>query len=327
MPEPSLRLAVALNGYGLEHHELDGGRRDILPWADLRALGQLAESLRYERVYLPEIGGREAFSTLAGLGAATDRIGLATGVLRLGRRDLVTMAMGASSLDEMTGGRLVLGVGSAEPIERTMRHLDALRALLRGGDPPASEAGGAAVGPLDWYRAPRDVPVHLAALGPRMVSLAGEIADGVILNWCTPERVAEARAAIPRREGFTIAVYVRACLSHVDEHAVEALKTAAARYVALEPYARQFEAMGLGKELGEAREGLSGNGPPKDVISDRLVERTCVWGGREQALGRLEQFRDAGADVVVVYPVPAGEAVSSLSGTLMAAAPDPALEH
>jgi alkanesulfonate monooxygenase SsuD/methylene tetrahydromethanopterin reductase-like flavin-dependent oxidoreductase (luciferase family) len=158
-----------------------------------------------------------------------------------------------------------------------------------------------------------------------MLALAGEIADGVILNWCTPERVAQARAAISRREGFTISVYVRACLSHVDEHALEALKNTAARYVSLPPYARQFEAMGLGKEAAAASEGLERDGYPVDVVPDRLVERTCVWGAREKALSRLQEYRDAGADLVVLYPVPAGEAVSSLTGTLMAAAPEQAL--
>jgi alkanesulfonate monooxygenase SsuD/methylene tetrahydromethanopterin reductase-like flavin-dependent oxidoreductase (luciferase family) len=162
----------------------------------------------------------------------------------------------------------------------------------------------------DWAGGTRPVPIYLAALGPRMTQLAGEMADGVILNWCTPERVAAARDAIPSRKGFRIAVYVRACLSHVDAHADEALRIAASRYAGMEPYQRQFEAMGVDASDPES-----------------VVARTCLRGERAAVLERLDDYARAGADVVVVYPVAAGEAVSSLTGTLMAAAPGAGLEE
>jgi alkanesulfonate monooxygenase SsuD/methylene tetrahydromethanopterin reductase-like flavin-dependent oxidoreductase (luciferase family) len=292
MSERPLRLAVALNGYGLEHADPDGMWREILSWEDLAGLARLAEELGFEAVFTPEIGGWEAFTALTGFATQTARIRLATGVVPLSARSPERMAMAASSLQELSGGRFVLGVGSRESIERTGAALEQLRELTSGG-----------MG-TDWARDPRPVPIYLAALGPRMTELAAGGADGVILNWCTPERVANARAAIPRRDDFTIAVYVRACLSHVDEHANEALRIAASRYAGMDPYRRQFEAMGV---------------DPSDP--DAVVAATCVRGDREASLERLGDYARAGADVVVVYPVPAGEAVSSLTGTLMAAAP------
>ena len=218
----------------------------------------------------------------------------------------------------------MLGLGSSLSIAATRSYVMGIIDALRGGHGYIPEWGGV-IGPLD-LRPSAPVPVLLAGLGPRMVALAGEVADGLILNWCTPERVAAAREAIPRREGFTIAVFVRACLSHVDDRGVDALKTTVSRYVGMEPYVRQFHAMGLGKEAASAAEGLQRNGLPGDVVPDRLVEQTCVWGDRDRAIARLAEYEGAGADVVVAYPVPAGEAVSSLRGTLMAAAPDPSLE-
>lgn len=294
MSERSLRLAVALNGYGLEHAD---GRREVLAWEDLSGLARAAEELGYEAVFAPEIGGWEAFTLLTGMATETERIGLVTGVIPLSARQPERLAMGAASLQELSGGRFILGVGSREPIERTRSTLTELRSLL-------AEGSG-----TDWATDPRPTSIYLAALGPRMTRLAGEVADGVILNWCTPERVAEAREALPAREGFVIAVYVRACLSHVDEKGTEALRVAASRYAGMVPYRRQFEAMGLA---------------PSDV--DGIVGAACVQGDREAALRRLGEYADAGADVVVVYPVAAGEAASSLRGTLMAAAPGIAVE-
>jgi alkanesulfonate monooxygenase SsuD/methylene tetrahydromethanopterin reductase-like flavin-dependent oxidoreductase (luciferase family) len=322
MSESPLRLAVALNGYGLDYYEEDGFDRDILGWEDLLGLARLAERLGYERIFVPEIDLRDVFSTLAGFAGATERIGLASGVVPMWPRGPLSIGMGASSVDEMSRGRLFLGIGSGDSIDRTRQLVSALRDILRGWEGIVTDPDETwATGQLSWHKAPRKVPILLGALGPRMVALAGEVADGVILNWCTPQRVAEARSAIPNRKEFTLAVYVRACLSHVDEHATDALKIAAARYLGMLHYRRQFEAMGFEGEAARAQEALENDGHPRDVVADRLIEETCVWGEPEKARARLSEYAEAGATLVVVYPVAAGEAVSSLSGTLMAAAP------
>ncbi|MGH2710883.1 MAG: LLM class flavin-dependent oxidoreductase [Actinomycetota bacterium] len=302
MTEHPLRLAVAINGYGLEHDDPEGVWREVLGWEELAGVARLAEELGYESIFAPEIHGWEVFSMLAGFALITERIGLVSGVVPIAARDRERLAMGASSLQELSGGRFTLGVGSRDSVDRTRAALQDLRGLLthgQGYDPIVGDASE-----TDWFTKPRPVRMFLAALGPRMTALAGEQAHGVILNWATPERVAEARATITERDDFTIAVYVRACLSHADERATGALRVAALRYGAMETYRRQFEAMGV---------------DPSDA--DAIVAQTCVRGDRKAALERLGEYRDAGADIVVVYPVPAEEAVSSLKGTLMAAAP------
>jgi alkanesulfonate monooxygenase SsuD/methylene tetrahydromethanopterin reductase-like flavin-dependent oxidoreductase (luciferase family) len=80
--------------------------------------------------------------------------------------------------------------------------------------------------------------------------------------------------------------------------------------------------MGFGPQVRKARTDLDGDGRPDEVVPDELIEAVCVWGAPERARARLDEYREAGADVVVVYPVPAGEAVSSMKGTLMASAPE-----
>jgi alkanesulfonate monooxygenase SsuD/methylene tetrahydromethanopterin reductase-like flavin-dependent oxidoreductase (luciferase family) len=326
MSGQAIRLAVALNGYGLTHRGPDGIEREVLPWHEIVLLTETAEETGYEAVFTPEIAAREAFATLSGLASATGELRLATGVVPLEARAPATLAMAAVTLQDISDGRFILGVGSREAIRSARDRLRALRELLAGG------SDGDA-GPLDIARPEGvDVPVYLAALGPRMTELAGEAADGVLLNWCTPERVAEARAQVARGaeragrdpSGVTVCVYVRACLGHEEVHALAALGEAAAQYASMPKYRRQFDAMGLGSEADRAARASTGG--PRSGVPVALLRNVCVWGTREEGLGRLEDYHRAGADLVVVYPVPVQEAVSSTMGTLLAAAPNPAVE-
>ena len=310
--ERSHPLAVALNGYGLQRP--DGGR-DVLPWHDLLQIATTAEETGYEAIFAPEIGAREAFSTLVRIAAATTSIHLATGVAPIGSRDDRRMAMEAATASDLSRGRFVLGLGSSLPLEETRRRVAAIRALLRGER--AADDLGSAIPPLDLLVP--GVPIYLAALGPRMTRLAGEVADGVVLNWCRPERVAAAREQVAGSgRHVRLAVYVRACLGQEDSAAREALASAVSQYASMPTYRRQLEAMGLGKEARSAERG---------DVPEALIDAVCLRGSPEEALGRIGAYREAGADLVVVYPVPALDAASSILGTVMALAPRPALER
>lgn len=307
--------------------------RDPLPWHELVEIVETAERTGYEALFLPEIAGREAFSTLAGLAGVTSAIRLGTGVVPMTSRRVATTAMAAATVHELSGGRMVLGVGTGDAgrgaLERLRDHVTAVRAILRGETADLGEDGSFRLA-LDPGSAPP--PIYVSALGPKAMRLAGEVADGVLLNWCTPERVAEAvrlageGAAAAGRDpaGVTIAVYVRACVGPDGERALPVLQAAAAQYASYPAYRRQFEAMGLGEEAAAAAAAHRGGAP--DRVPVRLVESVCLHGDATNATRRLQTYRDAGADLPVVYPVPAREPASSILGTLFALAPHPAVE-
>ena len=110
--------------------------RDPIPWHDLVLLAETAEQTGYEACFVPEIAGREAFATLAGLAGATSILSLGTGVVPLTARRLATTAMGAATVQEISGERFVLGVGAGQPgpgaLERVRSQVTALRSLLAG---------------------------------------------------------------------------------------------------------------------------------------------------------------------------------------------------
>jgi 5,10-methylenetetrahydromethanopterin reductase len=295
--------------------------RDALPWHELVLTTEMAERAGYEALFVPEISGREAFATLAGLARATYKIKLATGVVPMQSRKPDVLAMGAASINELSYDRFVLGLGAGPggpgSLAKLARLVQFLRSALAGEE---VDIGGGET--FQSWLGPQRVPIWLAALGPKTMRLAGEMADGVLLNWCTPERVRQARALVEegaraaRRDPseITVAVYVRACVGQEDEHALAVLREATAQYAAMPNYRRQFEEMGFRQEAGAAAQGR---------VPDDLVRAVCVLGDAGEAQARMQRYRDAGADMPVVYPVPCLERTSSIEGTILALAPQP----
>src|SRR3954451_5571829 len=160
---------------------------------------RLAESLGYDAVYCTQTAGRDALTVMTAYALATSRIRVGPGVVPIYTRTPATMAQTAATIDELCDGRLNLGIGVShrpvvegwfgqtidKPASEMREYASIVRAILRGEDPPAGEKWrtGFRLAGVD----PRpDLRLYIAALSPRMLRLAGEIADGVILWLCTP---------------------------------------------------------------------------------------------------------------------------------------------
>ena len=200
----------------------------------------LVESLGYESVWIPEIAGRDAIVASALIGASTTRLGIATGIVPVRPRGPALLAMGAATVAESTRGRfrLGIGIGHAETLEHWFeagrppglaeleRVLVRLRALLgsdardaeRAGQAPSAEPGAERLRGVHHAAAP---PIVLAALSEELTRLAARYADGVVLNWVTPQRARElaaifreaAEAAGRDASMLTVASYVPVCVT------------------------------------------------------------------------------------------------------------------
>ena len=304
--------------------------RDPYPWGHLAGLARIGESLGYRALFLPEVGSRDVLATLTGLAGETRSLLLASGVLPLPARSSRLLAKAAATVQERSEGRLLLGIGTGPAVAGSLDRLRATVAMLRAafaGDEATTPDGESFRLALVPERAPA---IWIAALGPKAVRLAGEVGDGVLLNWCTPERVADAvgevrdGAAVADRDPFevTIGVYVRSSIQPDEAGALEAVRAAAAEYASYPAYARQFERMGLGEGAGRAAAAHAA-GRPGDV-PESFVRAVAVLGDRADARARLDAYRAAGADLPVVYPaiVPGGAPARSALGTLEALAPN-----
>jgi alkanesulfonate monooxygenase SsuD/methylene tetrahydromethanopterin reductase-like flavin-dependent oxidoreductase (luciferase family) len=304
--------------------------RDAWQWAEFAGLAKRGEDLGYRAVFVPEIAGRDAFASLVGLAGETSRLLLGTGVVPMTSRRASTTAMGAATVQERSGGRAILGIGTGPPrpaaLEALREQVTEIRERLAPVDAREDPRGAPARLALE-----RPVPVWTAALGPRALALSGAVSDGVLLNWCTPERVAEARVTIARAAedagrdpaAVTVATYIRSAVGSDDEAARRALAAAAGGYASYPAYRRQFEAMGLGRAAAAAAAAATGGDPGASDGARALIEGVCLSGDPAIARARLAAYADAGCDLRVVYPVAVtGAGAGSVVASLEALAPD-----
>jgi F420-dependent oxidoreductase-like protein len=279
---------------------------------------QLAERLAYESVFVTHVAGRDSLTTLAAYASRSDRVRLGTGVMPIYSRKPATTAMSAATVDEFSGGRLVLGLGVShrpvveawfdEKIEKPVRdmreYVSIVRATLRGEDPPQGERFRTSFHFMGCE--PRaDLPIYMAGLSPGMLRLAGEIADGVILWLCNPNYIRDVvvpsvgegrdRAGKPL-EGFDVVAAVPSAVTGEPDDARDKLRQELVPYFHLPFYRAVVERSGFGDDVAAADQGK----PP----SDRFLGLLGAIGDAEDARTSLRRYREAGATSPCVGGVP-----------------------
>lgn len=289
------------------------------PGRDLGAavdLARRAEALGYESAWVTHGLGRDSFLVLA-YGAATTRLRVGNGVVPIYPRHPAVMAQSALTLAEVTGGRFVLGIGVshrpmmeamlgmtlADPLEVMREYVAVLRGAFAGG---ASFTGRHYR--VQWTYAvperPPAPPIYLAGLSRRMLELAGEIADGVILWLCPPAYVRD--VAVPalergrRRAGKTLAgfaVVSAVPLAITDDRgaALGAFRGELVRYLGLPYYRAMLESAGLGDGLRE----FDRTGETPVAVAEALG----AVGDAATARAYVRAYRDAGVTLPAVRPI------------------------
>jgi len=295
------------------------------------ARAQTAERLGYESIWTSQLpDARDAPLVLAAYAAATKRVGLGTGVLPIYTRHPTAMAQMAATLDEMSGGRFILGIGISHkvtvesmwgmhldsPLTAMREYLDIVRISLREG----SCAYEGKYFTARWaYSAPRrpDLPVMISALNPHMLDVAGEHADGVVLWMCSPgyirDHVVPAVTAGRRKagkslEGFEIVAPVPVCLTSDRAAAQAVFRKTVERYANLPYYRKMMDKSGFAAELA------SGD------ISPEMLDEYAGIGDESQVRDAIRRYREAGATLPAAGPFSGHVGAAGFEKTLEVAA-------
>lgn len=303
---------------------------------ELVPLAQEAERLGYDSVWAAEAWGTDAVSVLAWIAASTSRINVGSAIMQIPGRTPANTAMTAATLDLMSGGRFILGLGTSgpqvvegwhgqpwgKPLGKTREYVEIVRAALRR-DVVAHEGehyripydGPGATGlgkPLKLMLRPlrAEIPIYLAAIGPRNVALAAEIADGWLPIFVDPERFDDAfgRSVAAAPAGFEIAATVSVLVGDDVPALRDSLKPYLALYVGgmgakgrnfynalMRRYGWEAEAERI-QELylgGHQREAIA-------AVPDELVDAVSLIGPPERIRDRLGAWRETPVTTLIV---------------------------
>jgi len=287
-----------------------------------------ADELGYDSAYVTHIAGRDSLTLLMAYAAATEKIKLGTGVLPIYSRTPVATAQQAATIDEYSGGRMILGLGVSHavtvenwygttierPVSAMREYVGAVRAMFTGEDPPEGEFFPTRFHFMGYEPRP-DLPIYVAALSPNMLQLAGEIADGVMLWLCNPPYIRdvvlpEVRAGRERAgksmEGFDVVAAVPSAVTDDRESAYATMRGDLVTYWGLPFYRAMIERSGFADEIAAFDAGMAAGDveAAKRGISDRFLDSLTAIGSPEDVRAGVGRYREAGATSPGVGAVP-----------------------
>ncbi|HYU62334.1 MAG TPA: LLM class F420-dependent oxidoreductase [Verrucomicrobiae bacterium] len=304
-------------------------------------IAQTAESLGYDSIWTAEAYGSDAATVLAWLAAGTSRIKLGSGIFQIPARSAAMTAMTAATIDNLSGGRMMLGLGTSGPqvsegfhgvrfgkqLQRTREYVAVVRlALARQKiefhgetlELPLPDGPGKVL-KLTIRPVQEKIPIFLAVLGPKNVALAGEIADGWLPVFFSPEHtrtlrgpLEEGAARVGRSlDGFRVCPSVNVMISDDLESARNAMRPILALYVGgmgsreQNFYNRLVSSYGFEDEARKVQELYLAGQKTEAMLAlpDELIDLVSIVGPPARAKDRIRAFRDAGVDTLIVWPV------------------------
>ena len=308
------------------------------------ALAEEADRLGFDSVWSSEAYGGDAVTPMAWIAARTKRIKVGSGIMQMPARSPAATASTVATLDILSGGRVLLGLGTSgpqvaegwhgqpwgKPLARTREYVEIVRAILRREEPlehhgehydvPYEGDGATGLGkPLKLIIHPlrADVPIYLAAIGPKNVALAAEIADGWLPIFFSPDRFGDVHAAAleegfarrgGRPEGWDLAPLVPVVVDDDLQACRDILKPTLALYVGgmgapgRNFYTRLAERYGYEAEAARIQELFLGGhkGEAAAAVPDSLVDEIALLGGRARIADRLDAWRECGATTLIL---------------------------
>ena len=301
-----------------------------------------AEELGYEAVYTTHLAALDSLTLLAAYANVTERVALGTGVMPIYSRSPAATAQQAVTIDQISTGRLRLGLGVShkitvenwfgseigKPVREMREYVAVLRAIFAGEEPPQDNERFRTQFRLMGPEPRPDLPIYLGGLSPAMLRAAGEIGDGVVLWLCNPEYIREVvvpevrtgrERAGKELDGFDIVAAVPSAVTDDPDAARGRLRGELITYFSLPFYRKMIERSGFGEDI-ERFDAKMADGDAKRAtaeISDRFLGLLAAIGTPEDAAASVQRYRDAGT----TSPCIGGISGTDFDATLEALAP------
>lgn len=309
---------------------------------------KLAEELGYESAWVAEGHGGDQFAILAACATATSRIQLGTAITSAFVRSAPTIAMAAMTVDQLSQGRFILGIGSShkvqvepehgqvytKPLTRVRETAELVRALIADGN---VHYHGQTLNVENfelWFTPHRKrLPIYLSAVFPKMTQLTGEIADGLILTRSTLESGTKMRkhlVAGGERSGndganMPIVSLLPTAIGDNKTAACDKLRPGFAAYTGYFPrYAKMTAEQGFAAEAEACAEAWARGDfeAAAAAISNDLIDASGIAGTPDQCRAKIQDYRDSGIDVPLIAASAKGpNAQEEIEAVIRACAP------
>jgi alkanesulfonate monooxygenase SsuD/methylene tetrahydromethanopterin reductase-like flavin-dependent oxidoreductase (luciferase family) len=286
-----------------------------------------AESMGYSSAWMAEGHGGDQFAILSAAAMQTSTITLGTCISSVFVRSAPTLAMAALTLDDLSGGRCVLGLGTShkeqvqpehgvvfeKPTARLREYIEITRRIAADGKVDGFSGEAVSIEAFDlWYeRKRRKLPIYVAGIFPRMLEICGEISDGVLLTRATLANVAEKRAHIEagaRAAGrdpsdVVVASLLPTYVADTQQAAFDAMRPGLAFYAGFFPrYKRLLAEAGFADAADNIAQAWNAGHHQQAaaLVPDKLIDTTCIAGTAEQCHARVAEYRAAGIDLPII---------------------------
>jgi len=325
------------------------------PWTEVMEKVKIADELGYDSIWLGESWGYELFTSMADLLRVTKRIKIGAGIANIYSRSPAVIASTVATLDERSGGRIVLGLGPSsanvnehwhgipfqKPVKRTREYVEIIRMILRGeklvyhGEFFNLERGFK----LRFKPLRADLPIYIAAMGPKNVLQSGEISDGVLPVYWPGNKWGELREQLDEgahlagrpAHSAAIAPYITAIILSATKDPSESDRAAARLFAATslafyigkmgDYYSEMLTRHGYSEEVAVVQEAWKHRDKnPAEAVSPALIEATAIIGTPREIVAKLDQWAESGVDEPLLgMPVGSVDEVGAKLSALMEA--------
>ena len=292
---------------------------------------EIASKTGIDSIWIPETWGMENFSMLGAVANNTKTQKIGSSIINIYSRSPSTIAMGSATIDTLSNGRLILGLGTSSvpivedfhgqkfenPVQRMREYVEIIRlSLMKKQINYSGKIFDLKNFTLLIEPKRKSIPIYLAAINEKMVNLCWEIGDGVIFYLRPIDEMKETISKMQSQKNIDVACQVITCISNDSEEAVQRAKKTVAFYVSVGKIYRDFlsnngfknEASNIFEEFKKS--GFKSN---HELVTDSMLNSLCISGSPEEAKIQLEKFRNAGINLPIIQFNPIGNTIESFS--------------
>ena len=292
---------------------------------------ELVSKTKIDSIWIPETWGMENFSMLGAVANNTNTQKIGSSIINIYSRSPSTIAMGSATIDTLSNGRLILGLGTSSvpivedfhgekfenPVQRMKEYVEIIRlSLMKKQINYSGKIFDLKNFTLLIEPKRKSIPIYLAAINEKMVNLCWEIGDGVIFYLRPIDEMKKTISKMQSQKNIDVACQIITCISNDSEEAIQRAKKTVAFYVSVGKIYRDFLANnGFKNETNNIFEEFKKSGfkSNHELVTDSMLNSLSISGSPEEAKIQLEKFRNAGINLPIIQFNPIGNTIESFS--------------